>query len=339
MTPLIFGPEKILGPKRFLLIILGVFQDGSAKVSRFFMSCFGVTPEFAVNFKFQKSKGQGEFAIKYMLAAFNKEAESGEFFIEFEEKVWEHKLIKSFQSQGACQVTTITFANNDGGESAVNALARIITSQKKSGEGYTRGTCTPALYAKLHAKMEEAHRKEQLGAKEFDEKTSAAIKLSLEEHTVKLESIGNNVQSNTVELEVIKGDVQSQAVELVHIKQGVENVIPVLQGEIKDLKEALSKSNAARDTTEGKLGHKTRIINQQDAYIMKLEEEQVLLVREKQAWIHEKNKLLNQNMALQAELDQIRDLRQILDKADHVAGILSSTLAEERAAKRPRAEA
>ena len=216
-------------------------------MSRYFVVCFNVTPEFAASFKFQKSKGQGEFGVKYMLASFNKEAESGEFFIEFDEYVWSHKLIESFQSQGACQVTTITFTNNDGGESAVNALARIITSQKRSGEGYTRGTCTPALYAKLHAKMEEAHRQEQLGAKEFDEKTSTAIKLSLAEQTVKLEAIGN--------------DMQSQAVDIGNIKQGVCNVIPDYQNEIKNLKEALAHKTKLCDRIEGQKGRLTMEIN------------------------------------------------------------------------------
>lgn len=268
-----------------------------------------MSPEFATNFKFQKTRGQEVFDIKYMLAAFDKEAGSGEFFIEFEDKVWEHKLVESFQSQGACQVTTITFANNDGGESAANALARIMTSQKKSGYGYRRGTCPPALYAKLHAKMEEAHRQEQLGAKEFDEKTSAAIQLSLEAHAVKLEAIGNDVQSQTVEI----GD----------IKQGVCNVIPDYQNEIKTLKDALAKKTAACDTIEGRLAHKTRTINQLEAYVAVLE-------GEKQTWSRAKTELLDKFATLQEESNTLRNLRQIVM-------ILSTTLAEERAAKRQRA--
>lgn len=294
------------------------------KMSRYFVTCFGVTPEFAANFKFQKSKGQGEFGIKYMLAVFNKEAESGEFFIEFEEYVWSHKLIASFHLQGACQVTAITFAHNDGGESAANALARIMTAaQKKSGEGFSRGACTPALYTKVHAKMEEAHRREQLSAKEFDEKTSAAIKLSLESQAVKLEVIEGGMQSQAVKLESVENNMQSQAVDIVDIKQGVCHVIPDYQNEIKTLKDALNKKRAACDTIEGKLAHKTRVINQQDAYIAVLEEE-------KQAWSREKADLCDKYSTLQEEFNMLRTLK-------HLTEILASTLAEERAAKRPRA--
>ena len=272
-----------------------------------------------------------------MLAAFDKEAWSGEFFIEFNECVYEHLLVECFKSQGAGQVTTSTFASNDADESAANALVCIMTSQKKYGDGYTRGICNPVLYTKVHNKMEAAHKQEQLGAKEFDEKTSAAIKFSLEAHAVKLEAIEDGVQAHAVKLEAIEGGVQAQTVDLVDIKHGVCNVIPDYQQEIKALKEALVKSNSARDTTEGKLGHKTRIVNQLDAYIVKLEEEQTLHARGKHAWKLEKNELLIKNSALQEELAQSKDLQKILEKAGHIAEILSSTLAEERAFKRPRA--
>jgi len=299
-----------------------VFQVSSVKMSRFFVSCFNVSPEFASTFKFKKSKGQGEFGIKYMLATFCKEDGTGEFFLEFDEYVWEHKLVESFQSQGAGQVTTITFANNDSNESAANALACIMTSQKKNGDGYTRGTCPEKLYKKACDKMEAASRQEQLGAKEFDEKTSAAIKFSLEAHAVKLEAIEDGVQAHAVKLEAIESGVQAQTVDLVDIKQGVCSVIPDYQIEIKTLKEALAKKTAACDTIEGRLAHKTRIINQQDAYIANLEQE-------KQAWSETRTDMQNRYSLLQEEFNMFKTLRQMIDT-------LSTTLAEEREAKRQR---
>ena len=72
-------------PRPFSDIFL-FFQANSVKMSRYFITCFNVSPDFATNFKFQKSKGQGEFGIKYMEAVFNKEAESGEFFMRL---VWD----------------------------------------------------------------------------------------------------------------------------------------------------------------------------------------------------------------------------------------------------------
>jgi hypothetical protein len=277
-------------------------------MSRYFVSCFNITPEFFNGFVFPKSKGGGVFGIKYMEAVFNKEAESGEIFIEFDEYVWEHKLIECFEVQGAGQVTTITFANNDGGDSASNALVRILLAQEKHG-GYSRGACPPALHAKAMAKRTEAKRKLQtVSQQEFDEKTAAAIRLSL----------GN-----------IEQGVQSQAVKLEDIEQGVCHVIPDYQNEIAKLKDALVKKTAACDTIEGKLAYKTRVINQQGKYIDRLDEDQKLLVQQNQA-------LVSENMRMKEQLELSQHLKQTLEKSQHLADILSSTLADERAAKRAR---
>eukprot|EP00291_Cryptomonas_curvata_P009507 CAMPEP_0172201560 /NCGR_PEP_ID=MMETSP1050-20130122/30080_1 /TAXON_ID=233186 /ORGANISM="Cryptomonas curvata, Strain CCAP979/52" /LENGTH=233 /DNA_ID=CAMNT_0012879245 /DNA_START=34 /DNA_END=732 /DNA_ORIENTATION=- len=168
------------------LVADGFDKEKSAKMSRFFVSCFNVT-----------IKGVGEFKIKYMETAFNKEAESGEFFLEFDEYVWEHKLIESFQSQGAGQVSTITFANNDGGDSAANALLRIRLNQEKTGISYSRGICPPALLAKVKSKQAAV----ASTSKEFDEKTIAAIKQSLEEHKEVMVKVEGGLQSQVVKLD------------------------------------------------------------------------------------------------------------------------------------------
>jgi hypothetical protein len=275
---------------------------------RYFVSCFNVTPEFFTSFKFPKSKGGGLFNVKYMEAVFNREAESGEFFIEFDDYVWEHKLIKCFQAQGAGQVTTITFANCDGNDSASSALVRILLAQEKHG-GYSRGVCPAALHAKTMAKRTEAKQKLQTASQqEFDEKTAAAIKLSLDH---------------------IETGVQTQAVKLEGIEHGVCNVIPDYQNEIAKLRDALGKKTAACDTIEGKLAYQTRLVNQQGRYIERLDETQKLLIREKDV-------LLKQNTLMKEQLDLSQHLKQTLEKSQFIAEILSSTLAEERASKRQR---
>ena len=277
-------------------------------MTRCFVACFNITPEFFNGFAFPKSKGGGVFGIKYMEAVFNKEAGSGEIFVEFDEPVWEHKLIKCFESLGAGQVTTITFANNDGGDSAGNALVRILLAQEKHG-GYSRGACPPALHAKAMAKRTEAKQKLQtVSQQEFDEKTAAAIRLSLDH---------------------IETGVQSQAVKLEGIEQGVCHVIPDYQNEIVKLKDALAKKTAACDTIEGKLAYKTRVINQQGKYIDKLDEEQQLLVQQNRV-------LARENTVMKEQLELSQHLKQTLEKSQHLADILSATLAEERAAKRAR---
>jgi hypothetical protein len=284
------------------------------------VSSFNVTPEFFTSFQFPKSKGGGLFSIKYMEAVFNREAESGEFFIEFEEKVWEHKLVECFEAQGAGQVTTITFANNDGGESAASALVRILLAQEKHG-GYSRGACPAALHAKTMAKRTEAKQKLQTASQqEFDEKTAAAIKLSLDTAAVKLENI--------------EGGVQSQAVKLEGIHHGVCNVIPDYQKEISLLKEALAHKTKMCDRIEGQKGRLTMEINKLKSELSQSRTENESLHREKVGYIA-------RIQALQESVDicqGIALLKQMQEETQHTAEILSSTLAEERATKRRRRE-
>jgi len=122
------------------------------KASRFFVSCFNVTLDFAKNFKFPKSRGQGGFTIRYFEAAFNSESGSGEFFLDFEENIYEYRLIECFQIQGAGQVYTMTFANNDGNESASSALFRVRETAVKTGSHYIQGVCSRLLKVKTETK-------------------------------------------------------------------------------------------------------------------------------------------------------------------------------------------
>ena len=304
-----------------------------------------------MEFKFPKSKGGGEFGLKYMEAAFNKEAESGEFFLEFEDTVWEHKLIEAFQSQGAGQVSTITFANNDGGDSAANALVRIFSSQTKSGHQVRRGTCPPALLDKVLAKQAADQAQAASSPKEFDEKTLAAIQQSLEEHkevmvkvegglntqVVKLDGIETGMQSQVVKLDGIEAGMQSQVVKLEGIQDGMCNVIPDYQREIALLKTQLAHKTALCDSVEGKLAHKTRVINQQTDYISKLEDQHKAHLLEQLAWSRQGTELQSKIAGLQEQLDTSLNLKQMLEQARFTTEILASTLADERAAKRQRA--
>ena len=291
------------------------------------MTCFNVTPAFAESFKFWKAKGASEFAIKYMEAAFDKEAGSGEFFLEFVEKVWEHKLIESFKFQGAGQVNTITFTHNDGEESASNALLRVLTTQDKTNFRYTRGNRPPALLAKVHAKQAAA--REASTTKEFDEKTLAAIKQSV--------ALQEETKAAVVKVE---GSLQSQEVKLDGIQNGVCNVIPDYQREIENLKAAVAHKTALCDKVEGQKAYKTRLLNQQDIVIAKMEEEQCNHVKEKQAWARREAALLEQadlakavTLAKQMVEDMKRE-REIM--AVHVE-LLAALINDERASKRARA--
>ena len=306
-------------PRRLITTNCCLIQEKSTRLNRVFVGCFNVTPAFAESFKFWKTKGANEFAIKYMEAAFDKEAESGEFFLEFVEKVWEHKLIESFEAQGAGQVNTITFTHNDGEESASNALLRVLTTQDKTNIKYTRGACPPSLLAKVQAKQAAA--REVSTSKEFDEKTLAAIKQSV------------TLQEETKAVVVkVEESLQSQEVKLDGIQHGMCNVIPDYQKEIEQLKQKLTHKTALCDRIEGQKGRLTYEINK-----LKLELEES--ITEKQSLCREKVLHLKSIQELQEQVDMCKGiamLKQMMDETQHTAEILSSTLEETRESKRTR---
>lgn len=304
-------------------MIFCLWQERSSRVSRCYVTCFNVDPAFASAFTFPKSKGGGEFKIKYMHAGFDRVSESGEFFIEFDEMIWEHKLAERFVALGAGQVNTITF-EKDGGDSAANALLRIDGAKSV----YTRGTCPPQLEAKVEAKLKaQEEQKAASASKEFDEKTAAAIQQSLED-------CKDSMVKQVVKLE----EIGSQVVKLEGIEHSVCAVIPDYQRDNALLKDALCRKTAACDSIEGKLAYKTRIINQQDAYIAKLEQNVALFADKEKTWIAQQQSYMQQITVLQEQLGLTVYLKQALDRANHTADILSSTLAEERSAKRSRAD-
>lgn len=250
-----------------------------------------------------------------MEAAFNKEAGSGEFYFEFEEKVWSHKLVECFQSQGAGQVMPSTFAHNDGGDSASNALFHVLASQEKTNIKYTRGTCPPALFAKVQAKK-AAEAMVQSSSKEFDEKTMAAVRQSLALH------------EETVE--IFKDGMQSHGVKLEGIEHGVCNVIPDYQKEIALLKSQLAHKTALCDRIEGQKGRLTYEINRQKLEIGES-------VAERESLRNEKKTHLKTIQELQEQLDMCKGiamLKQMMDETQHTTEILASTLEHENKRQR-----
>lgn len=254
-----------------------------------------------------------------METAFNKEAVSGEFFVEFEDYIWSHKLIKCFQSQGASQVMLCTFDNLDGNESASNALLRVISSQDKTGLKYSRGTCPPALLAKVQAKQAAA--KEQSSTKEFDEKTMAAIKQSM--------TLQEETKAAVVKVE---SSLQSQVVKLEGIEHGVCNVIPDYQKEIELLKQKLAHKTALCDKIEGQKAYQTREIRKQAMEIDTLKDERLIHIMEKKAWVDEKAILMEQVDLCKA----ITQAKQMTEAAQETTAILSSIIESKRDCKRQR---
>lgn len=199
------------------------------------------------DFKFQKSKGSGEFTINYMYGAYNKEAEFGEFYMEFKEIVWEHKLAKQFNFMGAGQVNTITFQHNDGHESASDALLRVWLLGEKTGYHEDRGKCPETLMAKTNIKLEEY--KKSTSKSEFDEKVQAALKASLDG---------------------IEGKVEDIHVDVKDVKDEMRHVVADLRTENAYLKSEIKRVNLLRDRLEYKVGKQTSYEHKYDNVVVEL---------------------------------------------------------------------
>jgi hypothetical protein len=156
-----------------------MFQGDSNKVTRLYLSCFNVSPVIVNQLEFKKVRSGGVYGLKYVYASFDKDAESGEFFIEFTEQIGDHYVSEVFQQLGACQVMTTTFPRMDFDESAAAALVRVMTTGSQTGIVEIRGECSPALFAKAQAKLADEENK--MSSKEFDEKTQAVINQQLQE--------------------------------------------------------------------------------------------------------------------------------------------------------------
>jgi hypothetical protein len=268
-----------------------------------------------------------------MESAFDKEAECGEFYLEFCENIWEYKLVERFEAQGACQVNAVTFEHNDGHESASNALLRVLKTQEKTGLLITKGDRPAGLAKKVQEKLDNA-KKELMSVPEWDEKTKAR----LDDLKQNMQEVDSKVQSQGVKLEKIENDVQSQSVDVADIKNGVCGVIPDYQRDNAVLKEALNKKTAACDSMEGRLAHQTLINKRQMGEIAKLKTDMQVMELDKQAWLREKEGVLHEISTLKEQLDLTRHLKLMLEKTQYTTEVLASTLEEERAAKRARAE-
>lgn len=264
-----------------------VWQTIRTQFKRCYVSCFNVDHVFAESFKYPKSKGGGEFTINFMFASLNREASAGEFFLEFEEKVWDYKLAQWMEKLGAGQVNVMTFQNNDSNESASNALLRLHT--QADGVTYERGACQPALHAKLQAKLAELASK-KADSKELDDKTQLAIKHSLADIA---EKITFN-QNATDQIGAKVGEVQT----------GIMTILEY-QKENDELKAKLAHKTREVDRIEGQTAYKTRLIRDLEIEVESLKSREAMLVKERASNKELVTTLQDLNGTLSRQLDAV----------------------------------
>ena len=338
-------------------------QVDSVKTKRFFVTCFDTTPDFFLALEFQKQGVRSKICIKYLEVAFNKEANDAEFFLEFSDQVLETDLEKCLQAQGAKGVNLYTFPN-DGGKAATSSLHRIFEVQNKSGLRLSRGERPSQLVDRL-APSKTAVKDNSLD-QEFNEKISAAEKISYEDFKNEVADVKEEVQvlgefqkGIKDDVQSIGNDVQSYGVKMEagfeDVKQGVCSVMPELHERIKQLEKEVEYHKTQRNIQEGKTARQTRRVNEKDEVITALQNREEAVIKREEGLL-KRIKELESILLIAKTIDNLKEITQLAQEdrafakielaelkqsiadAQENAKALGDVLAqeEERAAKRQR---
>ena len=309
---------------------MAFWQTTDVRLNRCYILCYNVTPVFTHDFNLPKAKGGGEFTVKFMDSAFDREKDMGEFFIEFKETVIERKVVEQFESMGALSVLLTTFQHNDGNESASNALLHVWELAEKTGLRETRGECSEALKFKTMAK--QAENKEALSDKELDDKLQAGLKMSLDDLSDKIVTVHGEVGE-------VRDGVKSIGGKVDVMQQCVVTIIPDYQKENLSLKSQLAHKTKECDRIEGQKAHQTRIINMQDGKIDILESRVKNLEEKEAIWNRERAAFAESEAVWKEEKTifmQLLKNREETSKAISDAKDIVKIVEAERSAKRAR---
>ena len=255
---------------------------------------YNVDPVFAASFKHPKTRATEFFSIKFMDAAFDRASFSGDFYISYEERVHEHKIVEAFENAGAGSVYIQTFDNDDNNESASAALLRVWDTAAKNNpeDRFTKGECNVALRKKTEEKQKRNKEEKELAA-EFNGKTKVAQQLSLAEISSKMDVVDDKVAVIQSGVGEVKSGVGEVKVGVGEVKTGVDNVLVKMEEmkehvnehsnkrsrteekcvkTMQELEAMLEHKTKEVDRIEHKMGDQTKEINAQKALIADLQE-------------------------------------------------------------------
>ncbi len=230
-----------------------VLQADDTKSSRFYITGFNIDVDFVKNIVISKANSAGKFNINYMYAAVNKEAYAGEIFIEIDGTIRVRTLMAQLEEMGACQVSVLTFKNNDGNESASNALLRVWTAAEKTGHEYTCGIPSKDLWGKAKTKQ-DAEKQQKTDNEKNEAKLNEGVRQSLAAMGEKVANVGGKVEHMDKKVDTMEVKIES-------VQQGVCTIIPDYQKLLKDTMEKLAHKTKEVDRIEYRMGLMTREIN------------------------------------------------------------------------------
>ena len=285
-------------------------------------------------------------ANQFLLLVHNEETGVAECFMEFSEQVRTNTVRDKVAELGAFCINVATFQKNDGNFSAASALNRVRDVVKSDGfVEVVRGTCTARLMKKADELAAiEAEKLRQAAGKEFDEKTAAAIKLSLEETKESMSQVQENMAT-------VKDS--ETVVEQAQMASATKDGLSRLAGITEEVKETvvehgkgqtytIRRLNKERDELNAEVHHqKDEIIRLQEKHSMDLKQKDAqyrVIVKEKDAVIKEKDTALKEKDTALKEKDAVikkkddvnRNLVQAVRAADSRVIALLVTLAKRK---------
>uniref|UniRef100_A0A7S0M054 Uncharacterized protein n=1 Tax=Cryptomonas curvata TaxID=233186 RepID=A0A7S0M054_9CRYP len=273
-------------------------------------------------------------ANQFLLLVHNEKTGVAECFMEFSEQVRTNTVRDKVAELGAFCINVATFQKNDGNFSAASALNRVRDVVKSDGfVEVVRGTCNAKLMKKADELATiEAEKRRQTAGKEFDEKTAAAIKLSLEETKESMSQVQENMAT-----------VKETVVEQAQMASATKDGLSRLAGITEEVKETvvehgkgqtytIRRLNKERDELNAEVHlQKDEIIRLQEKHRMDLKQKDAqhrVIVKEKdsqhQAIIKEKD------TAIKEKDDYIRTLMQDVRAANSHVTALLVTLAKRK---------
>ena len=272
--------------------------------------------EMVQNLVIKKARNAGDFNIKFIHAALNKESYSAEIFIEFEESIRVSTLISQLESKGACQVNVITFKHNDANESASSALLRVWMAAEKTGYEHMKGEANKDLWDKTQHKYDAEMQKKEENEKN-QAKLDEGIKQSLAEVGNKLGNIGSKVDN-------MDGRMNS-------VQQGVCVIIPDYQKMLKENMDKLVHKTKEVDRIENRMG---RVTHENNKLVMENEELKQKLIQESRKHereMAEMKEILNRKDEKIRDTEQIIEMYKVLENVKYIMDL-------DRATKRARGE-
>ena len=291
---------------------------------------FNVTHDLLDNFNIPRVRKGSDVPVRFLHFSFNPSLGLVEGFMEFGEQVMSTVISQRLAELGAASVYLMTFHNNDGDHSAASALNRVRDVVKSDGFiEVVRGTCNAKLMKKAdELAAAEAEERIKAAGKEFDEKTAAAIMLSVDETKDGVARIASGMATKDGVAQIASGMATKDGVAQIASGMATKDGLSRLAGIANQVKETVMIHGKGQTYTIKRLNKERDQLNtyvlKLKATIIRLHENYSMELKGKDEIIKEKDEIIKQKD------EEIRKITQDARAATNRATALLVTFAKRK---------